>query len=308
MTITTLDGKSLCEQLADNYKRSLPKTPNKRGVVWTMESFSTYVSLLYPEVRVVDGQEWTGNRAKYQFECEKHGGYSAAANHILNPKYGNNCRECMYELTSSLVGKVRRPRATPEEIQQVIDLYNKLGNQREVARRMGRSQTFVQRCINPKFRQQQNEKNLARSQSPEDKQRQKGNRLIFRQTEHGKQSERQASNKRRALEWEASFSVLIDDVWYEVEMYDYLETWEEKTMFVEQQSVEDYALLMVKAKEMELEHGEKFEIDHLIPLSRGGLHHSSNFQIKTKKANNSKLNKRLLEDDTLFCKRIFGIN
>ena len=77
-------------------------------------------------------------------------------------------------------------------------------------------------------------------------------------------------------------------------------------MFVDQQSVEDYANLMATANEMEAECGEKFEVDHLIPLSRGGLHHTSNFHIKTKKANNSKLNKRIAEDDKRFALAVFG--
>jgi hypothetical protein len=35
---------------ADEYKASLPT--NGLGVIWTMESFSTYINLLYPHVTV----------------------------------------------------------------------------------------------------------------------------------------------------------------------------------------------------------------------------------------------------------------
>jgi hypothetical protein len=311
MTITTIEGKSLCEQLAENYKRTLPtKGKNQYGATpaWTIERFATWVSLRYPEVRVVEGQEWKGNKTKYQLLCEEHGEFETTANHILKLNTGNNCRKCSDERTRNSTGKVQRQRATPEEVQQTTDLYNELGNQREVARRMGRSLGFVQSCLNPEYKQRRIEVSRAHRQSPEAKQRAKETSAIFRQTPHGKQSIRQASNKRRALEWEASFSVLIDDVWHEVEMYDCLQDWDDRQMFVEFQSCEDYAKLQAIAKEMELEHGEEFHIDHLVPLSRGGLHHTHNFKIVPASYNLSKNNKRIHEDEALFCKRIFGIN
>jgi predicted nucleic acid-binding Zn ribbon protein len=104
MSIQTIDGKTLCEALADNYKRSLPKA--KRGVAWTMDTFSQWVKLRYPEIRVAEGQEWKGVAKKvdgktvnqiYTFICEDHREYNAQACHVLNQTddhTGSQCPGC----------------------------------------------------------------------------------------------------------------------------------------------------------------------------------------------------------------------
>lgn len=53
--------------------------------------------------------------------------------------------------------------------------------------------------------------------------------------------------------------------------------------------------------------GEKYSLEHLIPLSRGGLHHPMNFANRALQLNIEKNNKRLAADDELFCKRLFDI-
>ena len=49
-----------------------------------------------------------------------------------------------------------------------------------------------------------------------------------------------------------------------------------------------------------------FEVDHIIPLSRGGMHHVDNLQYLTPEENRSKKNKIRSEDVELFCSRLFG--
>ena len=323
MTITTIDGKSLCEALAENYKRTLPKSTG--GTKWTGETFARWVKLRYPEITFAPNQEWKGISTKvggkginykYQFICDEHGSYEAEANHILKPYLGNQCKECKHEACRNSTGKVRRSKATKEEIQQAIDLYKELGNKTEVGRRMGRSRDFVRKCLDPAIKQRVAEQSYARYQSPEVKQRAKETYAIRYQTEHGKQSKRQADAKRRALGYEAIFPVFIGEN-QELEMTNCYEgkhlkggkgitSFEESLYFLDQQSVEDYAKLRAVADQMEIEYGEKFAIDHLIPLSRGGLHHSSNFHIKTDEANSKKNNKRIVEDDKQFALTIFG--
>jgi hypothetical protein len=107
--------------------------------------------------------------------------------------------------------------------------------------------------------------------------------------------------------WNAIDTILIDGVWHEVNMYDYLKDWDDRQMFVDFQSCEEYAKLQAVCKELEEIHGEEFHVDHLIPLSVGGLHITDNFQIKPASINLSKHNSRTLEDDALFCKRLFNI-
>jgi hypothetical protein len=90
-------------------------------------------------------------------------------------------------------------------------------------------------------------------------------------------------------------------------MSEHLQNWDDRQMFVDFQSCEDYACLQATAKEMAEIHGEEFHIDHLIPLSQGGIHHTDNFKIVPASYNLSKNNKRIPEDEALFCKRIFNI-
>lgn len=42
------------------------------------------------------------------------------------------------------------------------------------------------------------------------------------------------------------------------------------------------------AKIMGDKHGEQYDIDHIVPVSKGGAHHPENLQILTAKANNKK--------------------
>ena len=98
---------------AEEYKASLPKTKTQGFTKWTMETFSTYVHLLYPHVTVAPGQEWTGTRTEYKFICEKHGEYFALASLILGYKRGNQCKDCQnenhrlrqYQITLSKIGQ-----------------------------------------------------------------------------------------------------------------------------------------------------------------------------------------------------------
>ena len=53
--------------------------------------------------------------------------------------------------------------------------------------------------------------------------------------------------------------------------------------------------------------GIDWSLDHLVPLSRGGIHHPLNFANIPLADNSAKGNKRLQKDDALFCKRLFDI-
>ena len=81
-----------------------------------MESFSRYVSLLYPHISVVPGQEWIGNRSKYKFICDKHGEYESKATHLLTLKYGTRCKKCSDEKT-----KARNDAITAAFVGQITD-------------------------------------------------------------------------------------------------------------------------------------------------------------------------------------------
>ena len=85
------------------YKDGLPKGRN--GTAWTMDTFSVYVSMLYPHVTVVPGQIWTGSHTKYKFHCDKHGMYEANATHVLKltgtSAAGSQCPGCSNDATKA---------------------------------------------------------------------------------------------------------------------------------------------------------------------------------------------------------------
>jgi hypothetical protein len=173
---------------AEEYKASLPKTQNKRGVLWTIDTFSTYVNMLYPHITVKGGQEWNGSyNVKYTFVCEEHGEYEAYASHVLCPKKGCQCRKCRDENCNKSAGKKRCPRATKEEKQLAAKLYAELGNYNEVARRMNRSKNAIMKWLNPDFAKRHAEYNRNRYKDPAIKERHKlTGKFYTSETEHGK--------------------------------------------------------------------------------------------------------------------------
>jgi hypothetical protein len=119
MTCTNLQGQSLCEALADNYKKTLPK--GRGGTAWTMETFSQWVKLRYPEVRVVEGQMWGRNKDIYKFMCEDHGEYIATAQHVLNQTgkshLGSQCPGCKAAKSGVMI-KARQDKITAAYVGQ----------------------------------------------------------------------------------------------------------------------------------------------------------------------------------------------
>ena len=98
---------------AEEFKAGLPK--RNGGTGWTIDTFSTYVALLYPHVTVVPGQEWSRAQSKYQFLCNKHGVYEAWGFDILNLNKGCRCRGCTKEINVNSAGSRRQSRSTPED-------------------------------------------------------------------------------------------------------------------------------------------------------------------------------------------------
>jgi transposase len=220
---------------------------------------------------------------------------------------GQGCPECKRLNAINSAGKLRCPRATPEEKAKAVLLRSEGHTLKAIAEMLGRSQSAIIKWVDP----EQAEKARIRNNkwTEENREQKRANdRRYYKEFKHGVENSRIARNKRRALQWEALFDVFVDGEWHEVEMYEHLQNWDDRQMFVDFQSCEDYAKMVATCKELEEIHGEPFHCDHLVPLSKGGLHHTHNLKIVPASYNLSKNNKRIPEDDTLFCKRIFGIN
>ena len=223
----------------------------------------------------------------------------------MNILKGKGCHKCNRVKQANSVGKKRSRRANTEERDRAVKMRTKGMSYEAIGKGFGRSTSTVIRWLNPDSAEKN--RKATKVWRDENIELSRLNSRRYQNFEHGKKTQRKAKSKRRGLEWEALFPVLIEGEFNEVDMYSYLETWEDKTRFVDEQSCQDYAMLMATAKEMKEQHGEEFHVDHLIPLSRGGLHHTDNFKIVPASYNLSKNNKRIKEDEELFCKRLFNI-
>lgn len=238
--------------------------------------------------------------------------WSPNANGLLN---GQGCPECRRQKNINSAGTRRTPPATREEKQRAIEL-KATGMTRDAVRQQLfdeglspqlRGGKTINRWTNPEQAEKHRQYNAKWCEENREQARANARRY-FKEFDHGRANRRANSSKRRALEWEALFPVLIDGEWHEVNMYDYLETWEDRELFVSFADCETYASMQATAKELAEIHGEQFDIDHLVPLSRGGLHCKDNFKIVPASHNRSKNNRLVPEDGALFCKRIFNIN
>ena len=240
--------------------------------------------------------------------------WSPRANNLLK---GQGCPECKRLKAIDSAGMLRTPHATREEKSRAIEL-KATGMPSDAVRQQLfdeglspqlRSGMTINCWVNPEQAEKSRQYNAKRRQDPAKREQERANsRRYQKEFEHGRASHRAKTSKRRALECEALFSVLIEGTWQEVNMYDYLETWEDREKFVAFEDCEAYASMQATAKELAEIHGEQFDIDHLVPLSRGGLHCKENFKIVPASHNRSKGNRLVPEDGALFCKRIFNIS
>jgi hypothetical protein len=315
MTVQTLDGKSLCEQLADNYKRTLPK--RGKGTAWTMDSFSTWVSLRYPHVKVVVGQVWSNANATYKFMCEDHGWYETQARRVLLASTGCQCKGCRNASNTKLAGIKRNKRLTKDQKSQIEGLRSEGLSYEKIAAIVGCSNGGAWFVLNQEGQERRRSKSLTWKRNNLDRSRANSSRWST-EYQHGKESRRKTKNTRRGLEYNAVFDVLVDDQLVEVNMRNpqwykdlhdknLTSTNEDSQVFVDEESTKVYAQMVQQCKEMEDYFGFPFEVDHLIPLAAGGEHIKENFEIKPMSENRSKGDERNVDDEAQFCKNLFNI-
>lgn len=72
-------------------------TTRRKHVKWTTELMGVYLKENYPWVHLIDGQEYTGNKAKFWFYCHTHGAYQASWNGVYcksGTHQGSQCPGC----------------------------------------------------------------------------------------------------------------------------------------------------------------------------------------------------------------------
>lgn len=229
------------------------------------------------------------------------------------------CPECAKQKNNigrtglEVVGKQRQRRSTPEERHQAKLLYEELGNYTKVAEILGRGLSTILQWLSKDYK----EKHNARSKAQTERDRANGYRKerakTYLQTDNGKIRSQKGTHKRRALEYHCADIVFLPehqdanhqgfvsyDIWDLVEPKDF-------PRFTFNGADDDVASRKIQQEKLSKISGEKYSLEHLIPLSRGGIHCPENFANRTLVLNIKKHNKRIKEDDELFCQRLFNI-
>ena len=298
---------------AKEYKDSLPR--NGSGIKWTLQTYATYVNLLHPHITVPLDQEWKGVMSKIKHICDKHGEYEARASSLIEADRGCHCKGCKSEQFSALAGTRRNPRATKNEKAKAVELKSEGKSYTEIARILGRSHATIYRWFKPEYAKKSEE--CAHKWQDKNREKSRANvRRYLSEFEHGKANARKARHKRRALEYHCNDVVFLPDhpdadhqgfVYYDM-WSDYVKgDSEAMNLFSFEGADEAVAFRKKQQEKFEKFSGIKWSLDHLVPLSRGGIHHPLNFVNLPLVDNTSKNNKRIQKDDELFCKRLFDI-
>jgi 5-methylcytosine-specific restriction endonuclease McrA len=270
--------EAACKAAAAAFKGTLPT--NGLGTVWTIESFSTWVSKRYPWCRVEVGQEWQGVRKKIRLVCDVHGPYSPEARPVLLEKTGCQCRFCQADFSAASAGKARRPRATAAEKKRAAELYAELGNYTAVGRELGRPPNTIRCWLDPGVAEKNREKN--RTWIKFNRERHNANRRRYYTFEHGKANEDlRSSTRKRQLEEDAA-------------------AWNPDDKDLTE-------AIYVEKDRLTRETGVAHHVDHIMPLCMGGQHAWWNLQILTAEENLSKGGNFREEDRLLYTKRLLEL-
>ena len=308
----TLDFNSTLT--AEQYKDGLPKRPNGRGIEWNMESFSVWTNLKYPHITLAPGQVWTGVSSKYRFICEKHGEYEARAAHVLIDCSQCQCKGCEAESRASSAGFWRATRGTKDEKDLAAKLKLEGIGVTEISRRLGRSQATISKWLDPKQVERQRQLDHVRYRDPEVRERTSATKRRYRQFEHSKMDQAKRQHKRRGIEYHCIDVVFLPDH-PEADSQGFVSynIWDLVKVDTNAQEMMSFAGAnedVAKRKQQQIGltkiSGETYSLEHLVPLSQGGVHCPENFANRALTLNLQKGAKRLPEDDALFVKRLFN--
>ena len=203
-------------------------------------------------------------------------------------------------MTATLKRRCRRP--TPEEKALAAHLREQGYTYAQIGNDLGRPHSTILRWLNP----DQNERQRKRSSqwSLDNREQHRLNSRKYRTCDHGIASKRSESACRRLQKTNTPEFILIDDQWYEV---DRKETWRVFGEYLlppkERKAIQE---LYLEAQYLTETTGIEYQVDHILPLSKGGEHLMYNLQILTAEENLSKRDKFRLEDQNELIRRLFG--
>ena len=286
----------------------------------------------------------TSEDYKIPVVCMKCGGAFEQTPHYFVSGVGRGCKVCAKEKLNvgrtglKVVGKLRRRPPEPGEIEKARKLYADTNNYYEVGRQLGRTPSTIKQWLDPEYNERHRQRGRKKAEREKASGYLKEKRIAYNKTENGRARHTKGKNKRRALETLSLDYVYLCDVDLDELQPPYVEPEEiESKWFVDYNIWDDFdygdgnikpgvkndkeAQRMLSfpgadedaekrgAQQRKLEKisGEKYSLEHLIPISRGGLHCPENFANRALELNLQKNNSRWEADDALFCKRLFGI-
>ena len=266
-------------------------------------------------IRIRSGAVYQDSHTKIPLVCLTcNNEWKVKPNSLKQAKTG--CPKCAIEKKKGVTGVLRRRQSTPDEKQIAQKLYEECGNYTEVGRRLGRDRQTIMRWLDKGYYQRQ----LNLSREKDDRDRKSGHSKVRRKnynsTPNGKANRRKARHKRRGLEFHARDVVLLPNhpdadyqgfVLYDVYEDGYITTEEDRELWGFSGADEDVARRSVQQDKLSKISGEPYSLEHLIPLSRGGVHSPENFANRALELNTKKNNSLWDEDTKLFCRRLFSI-
>lgn len=224
-------------------------------------------------------------------------------NNLVNNRQG--CPECKRQQCRDRAGKIKATRAS-KAMKAFAAACRDAGMTLEaIASLTRRSVSAVNEWSNPVARAKSIAKNRAYREQNRERVR-AGNRRYKK--EHGRSADHKAVSKRRALQANTVFDVEVDGLLTTINMWECIDKDPVgQALFEVPGSGDAFADYSRRAKLLSKIAGVPYHVDHLVPLSKGGLHCAENFALRPASENISKNNTVVQKDYALFAKRIFGI-
>ena len=254
-----------------------------------------------------DSAIYRGRKSPIDVKCTVCGWeWKPQGQNLIYKKQG--CPKCANLRNAASAGTKRCPRASDAE-KELARRMRKTGmSYVEISNVLGRSESTIMRWLNPEYR----EKERQRSAKTNARDRKSGKKSELRknygQTPHGKQSSIKSFHKRRSLQYHCSGLELIDGVWVENDLWSYVKGDQKGCEIMSFDGADDaIAFRKKQCESFKRWSGEEYHVDHIIPLSKGGIHHPLNFQNLPAAVNVSKQGTIRDKDVSLFCKRLFNL-
>jgi hypothetical protein len=315
--ITTIPTKEQIEKYQE-IVAGYPTYKNK-GIQWSQCSITEInaaVSAL-KGTRVLDVVGKYRTNLLVSCSCPKHGtnGFDKPVElgKLLNFNRGNGCSACKRESCNQSAGTKRRKPATKEEKVLAAKLYSEHQSYAKVAEIMGRSPAGVYKWLNPDHAKAHTAYEAKRRSDPTVRSHKRQMDKNYLQFDHGKAAVTAKTHKRRWQKLDAYDLLWMPDHadadhwgFIEVDMTQYLEYVDDRWPFTFADTEREVARRKGQQIKLAEISGEAYSLEHLVPLDHGGLHHPLNFANRSLTMNVKKGKRRVLSDEALFCRRLFG--